>query len=1046
MENKTVSPEYKHLVTIFRDRQGVIFCGAGISKDPPAGLPDWLKLRDYTLEAVASKDEVLRYFVDNLTSIEMIAEPGKKGLTPEFVASTILESCEGYFESFQVFGEGEPNANHQYLAKMAKAGFTRYIITTNFDLFIEQALKKEALSYRVYRTEAEFKSFELDQNGIHVLKLHGCISKPDTITATVEQEGRGLSLSKANMLRKILPDYTIIFWGYSGADLKLDIDYLKMISMKESAKGFVWSLFEERDFKEAPNSYVVELQKLYGERAIITHGLLPDVFDALLPPSDRIRKASHTQEEIEQWTDQKNNQLREFLQAWADRNLTPARSCTIYGKLLYYSGQLEAAQACYEHLLRLSEGSGNQNLSRIAHIHLCDVHFEGGNYIDALRCAKEAERIARSSGDNFALSGVLRKLGEIYGIWGRYQEALASYKEAETLVRDSGVRDSGKKHILTSLLYDAGKIYRNQGKYEEALENFQQAEGIMRELGEMLNLSVILGDVGTIFFTWGELEEALIYFEEALQIANTLGAKAVLGGCYHHILGIHLAREDNEKALEYAEEARRLAEETKNKQLLGIVLSDLATIFGRQNEHEEALKYYEEALQVVRMLDNKRNIAGVLNNIGTLYHSRDPLQARKYYQESVTILESIGDRATAGAINLSLARLHRDELNDLPQAIAYYQRSLIHNYNVMLINNIPQILHELAACRSQSSGKSEFPLLETLSTALQTEPILREAFTQIADNLDIQVNPFDLHALYDSVVEQHGREETEFIFLSQFSTICKAYRAEGRHEAGVRLCKIARQIAEEIGDVRMASIFINDAGLIYADRKQYTEALKYFWEAEQVTREAKDEYELITRLDNIGGTLAQLGQIGRGLECLEEARQIARKIGDGEQLLLVLKRMGGIYKEQKNAVSALDAFEEAEPVASRIGDLESLIEIYMGMGKVYRDEAQYESSASYRQQALQLVEAEGDVRASGHLSALIANLYDQDLNQPEVAIPYYQKSIEHLKQAGVRDVALELQTRLDACFQRVSKNRANSTPSKRFLGGLPMFGRKKEKN
>src|SRR6266581_5075132 len=108
MKFESEKSEYEQLVTIFEKIQVAVFCGAGVSVDPPAGIPDWNKLRDFTLEVIASKDEVINGYLGHLTSIEMIASPGKKGMTPELVASEILASCQGYFESFRALEDGEP--------------------------------------------------------------------------------------------------------------------------------------------------------------------------------------------------------------------------------------------------------------------------------------------------------------------------------------------------------------------------------------------------------------------------------------------------------------------------------------------------------------------------------------------------------------------------------------------------------------------------------------------------------------------------------------------------------------------------------------------------------------------------------------------------------------------------------------------------------------------------------------------------------------------------------------------------------------------------
>lgn len=134
MEFQKNTPEQCHVGNLLEKGEAVIFCGAGISVEPPAGLPDWHKLRDYTLEEVASRDNKLASYLEDLTSITMMASPGKKGLTPEIVASQIMRLCRGYFESFSSLEDSSPNANHRYLAKLAQDGHLRYIVTTNFDL------------------------------------------------------------------------------------------------------------------------------------------------------------------------------------------------------------------------------------------------------------------------------------------------------------------------------------------------------------------------------------------------------------------------------------------------------------------------------------------------------------------------------------------------------------------------------------------------------------------------------------------------------------------------------------------------------------------------------------------------------------------------------------------------------------------------------------------------------------------------------------------------------------------------------------------------
>ena len=64
------------IVSAIKARSIVLFCGAGISIDPPATLPDWKTLRDETIRAVASVDSTLDARVPALLDQSIIGRSG----------------------------------------------------------------------------------------------------------------------------------------------------------------------------------------------------------------------------------------------------------------------------------------------------------------------------------------------------------------------------------------------------------------------------------------------------------------------------------------------------------------------------------------------------------------------------------------------------------------------------------------------------------------------------------------------------------------------------------------------------------------------------------------------------------------------------------------------------------------------------------------------------------------------------------------------------------------------------------------------------------
>jgi hypothetical protein len=99
-ENETplIDRVSKAIFSSVKQRNAILFCGAGISMDPPSTLPDWKTFRDETIKAVASQASGLSKILPNLLNRELIA-PGKQGLAPEVVASQVRMVVPDYFVS-----------------------------------------------------------------------------------------------------------------------------------------------------------------------------------------------------------------------------------------------------------------------------------------------------------------------------------------------------------------------------------------------------------------------------------------------------------------------------------------------------------------------------------------------------------------------------------------------------------------------------------------------------------------------------------------------------------------------------------------------------------------------------------------------------------------------------------------------------------------------------------------------------------------------------------------------------------------------------------
>ncbi len=139
-----------------------IFAGAGISKDSGLPLADELK------------KSILSHLIENQEDIEEIKN--SKMPFELFVQNLPNDKNE---KIFKIFKYGEPNTNHILIAKLAKLGIIKTILTTNFDLLFEKALKNEGLDFSTCYTNEDFSDVLLEnvEDSINLFKVHGSIER-----------------------------------------------------------------------------------------------------------------------------------------------------------------------------------------------------------------------------------------------------------------------------------------------------------------------------------------------------------------------------------------------------------------------------------------------------------------------------------------------------------------------------------------------------------------------------------------------------------------------------------------------------------------------------------------------------------------------------------------------------------------------------------------------------------------------------------------------------------------------------------------------------
>ena len=188
------------MLAALRDSQLVVFAGAGVSKEEPAGLPDFRELTDKIARATGRS-------LGNEPPERFLGELEHAGVDVHDRAKEVLLEYNA-----------QPAAMHADLLRLYPDSSLVRIITTNFDTLFEQA-GEDALdsSPDVFQAPA----LPLGSNFEGIVHVHGALDRPKGMVLTDADFGRAYLTEgwARRFLLDVFRSFTVLFIGYSHDDV-----------------------------------------------------------------------------------------------------------------------------------------------------------------------------------------------------------------------------------------------------------------------------------------------------------------------------------------------------------------------------------------------------------------------------------------------------------------------------------------------------------------------------------------------------------------------------------------------------------------------------------------------------------------------------------------------------------------------------------------------------------------------------------------------------------------------------------------------------------
>ena len=199
----------------------------------------------------------------------------KNLLPPEYFSEVLLNRLGiYYFNVLSVLDSEVPNSVHKTIAWLAHAKCLSAVITTNFDLCLESAMRQVGVEPLVWKCSEDFnvstigtmkKPVDADERRCVILKIHGSADAPSSVIDTLSQRSLGLANEIRACLVSLLHSSPWLFIGYSGADLAATPQYLELRTAAEKAVGWTWLVKSDA----TPNYAVTALREEYHGKGII---------------------------------------------------------------------------------------------------------------------------------------------------------------------------------------------------------------------------------------------------------------------------------------------------------------------------------------------------------------------------------------------------------------------------------------------------------------------------------------------------------------------------------------------------------------------------------------------------------------------------------------------------------------------------------------------------------------------------------------------------------------------------------------------------------
>ena len=212
----------------------------------------------------------------------------------------------------------------------------------------------------------------------------------------------------------------------------------------------------------------------------------------------------------------------------------------------------------------------------------------------------------------------------------------------------------------------------------QAIEKFESARVLMHSLNNTLGEAALLSITGSAHFLLGQPQQAIEKYEQSLPLFRAAGDKKGEAAAFLQLGQLYGTLGEIQKALDNFGRALPLFRAAGERKGEVITLSNMGSFHMVLGKSEEALSYYQQAAEVARAdgsPESESAAAAALTAIGSLNDIGEPQNAKKGFEQALSVFRAINFRRGQALMLVALGLLHSFE-GEPQKALKYNEEAL----------------------------------------------------------------------------------------------------------------------------------------------------------------------------------------------------------------------------------------------------------------------------------------------------------------------------------------------------------------------------------